>query len=457
MRKIYGCHFFVATAFLLFSFSIVNAQAVLNADGPGNTYEIINSVLAPGYNVVENPECIHPAFGRHITELFDAELNKFVFEFYSHVTPDNDRCINIDRQRIEIKTYDQSPDSLLGVVGETVTYKWRFKIPAGFQPSSSFTHLHQVKAVGGDDDDPIFTLTARKGTPNKMELIYVPTSVSPSQKLRIVNLSLFEGTWVEVIERIVVGSIGEYSINVNRVSDGFSIISYSNGNIATIRSDNSFIRPKWGIYRSLNTPADLRDETIRFSDISIGEGNVLLPVDLLFFNGTVKSAGNILTWQTASENNASYFEVERSVDGILFTGIGRIAASGNSSQLRTYHFTDKWPVTGNNYYRLRLTDRDARFTNSETILIKWEGRGASTLELYPNPVSNFLQLNLKPLPAIAMLNITNGGGKTIFSSKGSVPQLTNDINQQVSHWSAGIYYVKIYSVATFYTARFIKQ
>ena len=38
----------------------VNSQTILEADGPGNTYELINSVFAPGYNVVEHPECVHP-------------------------------------------------------------------------------------------------------------------------------------------------------------------------------------------------------------------------------------------------------------------------------------------------------------------------------------------------------------------------------------------------------------
>ncbi|RYY66204.1 MAG: fibronectin type III, partial [Chitinophagaceae bacterium] len=118
------------------------SQTLLTADGPGNTYERINSVLAPGYNAVEDPECVHPEFGRHIAEVFDADINQFAFEFYAHVTPDNDRCINFDRQRVEIKTYDASPENLKGRLGEIVNYKWRFKIPVGFKPSSSFTHIH---------------------------------------------------------------------------------------------------------------------------------------------------------------------------------------------------------------------------------------------------------------------------------------------------------------------------
>jgi hypothetical protein len=239
---------------------------VLNADGPGNTYELINSVLAPGFDAVENPECVHPAFGRHIAEVFDAELNKYVFEFYSHVAADNDRCINFDRQRIEIKTYDQSPANLIGTTGETIIYKWYFRLAAGFKSSSNFTHIHQIKPVNGDDGTPLFTLTARKGTPDKLELIHDNTT-----KVVIVDLSLFTGVWVEATEMVKVGANGSYSMLIKRVSDGTTLLNYSNTNIMTIRPSNDFIRPKWGIYRSLNNAGDLRDESIRFNTFSIEE------------------------------------------------------------------------------------------------------------------------------------------------------------------------------------------
>jgi len=251
----------------------VNAQALLEANGPGNTYELINSVLAPtGGDVVENAECVHPEFGRHITEVWDATLNQYVFAFFIHVTPDNDRCINFDRQRVEIKTYDASPANLKGTEGETVVYKWKFLVPVGFQPSSSFTHLHQIKAVGGDESDPIFVLTARKGSPNKLELNYYQSSDQNSVKLTSVNLSLFEGNWVEVTERVKVSKTnGTYSIVIKNVKTSATILTYSESNILTIRADNNFIRPKWGIYRSLNTPSDLRDEMVCFNSISIQE------------------------------------------------------------------------------------------------------------------------------------------------------------------------------------------
>jgi hypothetical protein len=199
--------------------------------------------------------------------VWDDDLKQFVFEFYIHVSPDNDRCINFDRQRVEIKTYESSPANLKGIVGETVIYKWKFKIPAGFKPSSSFTHIHQIKAVGGDDDMPIITLTPRAGNPNKMELIHNNTT-----KVVTVPLSLFEGTWVEATEKIKIDSQhGTYSMTIKKISDGTTILSYSNNDLMTIRADNTFIRPKWGIYRSLNVPSALRDESMRFAGFSITE------------------------------------------------------------------------------------------------------------------------------------------------------------------------------------------
>jgi hypothetical protein len=242
------------------------SQVVLKADEPGNTYELINSVLAPGNEAVEHPECVHESFGRHIAEVWDDDLKENVFEFYSHVNPDNDRCEKLDRQRVEIKTYEQSPDNLKGILGETVTYKWKFKLPKGFQPSSSFTHLHQIKAVGGSQDLPIFTITARKSKINQLLVIHNNETTVASA-----NLSEFEGVWVEITEKIKIGVNGTYSISIKKIKNGEELLSCINENIMTIRPDNDFIRPKWGIYRSLKKATDLRDESVRFNSFAIKE------------------------------------------------------------------------------------------------------------------------------------------------------------------------------------------
>ena len=116
--------FILLTTFFHYSYS----QVLLDANDGGNTYDLISSVLAPGANPIETPDCSHTEYGNHIDMVLDADLNTYVFRFHIHKTPDNDRCINFDRQRNEIKTYSESPDNLLGIVGETFKYKWKFKI-----------------------------------------------------------------------------------------------------------------------------------------------------------------------------------------------------------------------------------------------------------------------------------------------------------------------------------------
>jgi hypothetical protein len=128
------------------------------------------------------------------------------------------------------------------------------------------------KSVEGDDADPLFVLTARKGPPDKLELNYYVSSDTDQIRLTSANLSEFENTWVEVTERIKFHNTnGTYSITIKNLKNGNTIMSYSNNKLLTIRSNNSFARPKWGIYRSLLYPSDLRDESIRFGYFSITE------------------------------------------------------------------------------------------------------------------------------------------------------------------------------------------
>lgn len=257
-------------------------QTVLSADGPGGveTYALINSVF--GNNSIETPDlngdvtATHTSFGKHITEFEDITLGKNVFNFTIHLNEDNDTSTgSTDRQRLEIKTHNSSPANLKGTLGETVRYKWKFKIPSGFMPSANFTHIHQIKAVGGDDSNPIFAITLRKSltASSKLELNYYAPATSSANKYLNLEMSLFEGHWVEVTETITYGpaSASAYSFIIKKISDNSTLASYSNNSLVTLRPDNTFARPKWGIYRSITAPATMKDENLFFADFSIEE------------------------------------------------------------------------------------------------------------------------------------------------------------------------------------------
>lgn len=253
--------------------AILSAGVTLTADGKTDTYALINKVFGGTGDVVEVPDCGHPDFGKHIRQVFDKDLNAYVFVFFLHVSPDNDRCTpKTDRQRIEIKTYDKSPDSLIGALNNTFVYKWKMRLDKDFQASPSFSHLHQIKPGDGDADMPIITLTARnKKAGNKLEVIHNGGGDDQTSlgKLHEVSLKDFQGQWVEFTETVRFSEHGSYEIKAIRVADQQELLHFKKEDLNLWRKGTTFCRPKWGLYRSLNDKDYLRDEEIRFNDFSI--------------------------------------------------------------------------------------------------------------------------------------------------------------------------------------------
>jgi hypothetical protein len=326
-----------ASLFVLFMSSALYSDVLLEADGPGNTYELIES-KGYGYEV---PDCGHPV--KHISEIWDSELNKYVFVFSLHRDLDNDRCLpNVtDRQRNEIKTYSKSPASMYATYGETHIYTWKFKLDSGFQASPSFCHVHQIKASGGDDENtPIITLTPRHGNPDKLQLLYCSGGSTQTEMASAV-LSLFKGVWVEVYERYLSTDTGTYEIVIRRVSDGAILLAWSSNNIDMWRAGADFNRPKYGIYRSLNNISYLRDEDVRFADFYLAEAQILNP------RGLAAIAGN----KTVSLNWDDNFEID-----LVGYNVYRSTASGsgyskiNNTLVSNSDYIDNTVINGTPYF-----------------------------------------------------------------------------------------------------------
>jgi len=245
----------------------------LSANGTTETYQLINNVFGGTGDVIEAPDCSHLGFGKHITQVFDNDLKHQVFAFHIHLSPDNDKCENSDRQRNEIKTYDKSPENLKASKDEKVLYKWKFKLDAAFKPSSDFTHIHQLKPIDGDNQLPIITLTPRyKAGGDILQVIHTGDTETSSQKyIASIPLADFRGHWVEVTERATFSFDGKYEIQINRISDGKLLLKQAFTNIEMWRKNSTSCRPKWGIYRRTLEPQMLRDETVWFNDFNITE------------------------------------------------------------------------------------------------------------------------------------------------------------------------------------------
>lgn len=88
---------------------------------------------------------------------------------------------------------------------------------------------------------------------------------------------------------------------------------------------------------------------------------IILPVELIYLNAEQFENYNKIYWATASEYNADYFSIERSVDGSLFQEIGKVTAAGTSSEVQFYEFDDIDPRKQTVFYRIKQFDFDGKY------------------------------------------------------------------------------------------------
>lgn len=125
-------------------------------------------------------------------------------------------------------------------------------------------------------------------------------------------------------------------------------------------------------------------------EVNITAGD--LPVSLLSFTAKKTGSHTQLDWSTATEQNSSHFNIQRSADGMNFTDVlGKVNAAGNSNSVRNYTFMDNNPLKNWNYYRLEQIDINGDVHYSNIVAVKYEDK-ARSFSIYPNPAKDFIYI-----------------------------------------------------------------
>ena len=160
-----------------------------------------------------------------------------------------------------------------------------------------------------------------------------------------------------------------------------------------------------------------------------------LPVTLLSFKATKENRQVNLDWSTATEINSDRFEVEHSLNGKEWNFIGSVNSALESKTRLDYHFTHANPAESNNYYRLKMIDKDETFAFSSIKSVDLEN---VSLEIYPNPVTDRLTIKMDNWNNVSNVQLINLVGNTVYDS-GKIP--SQSVN--VANLKQGIYIVKI--------------
>lgn len=117
-----------------------------------------------------------------------------------------------------------------------------------------------------------------------------------------------------------------------------------------------------------------------------------LPVDLVQFSAEWKEQSVLLKWQTSTELNNDFFEVQWSENGVDFKVIDVVDGNGTDPDGATYETLHQNPETVN-FYRLRQVDFNGQFEYSNILQLTQKGAKQLSWQVYPNPFSDAIHLN----------------------------------------------------------------
>lgn len=191
--------------------------------------------------------------------------------------------------------------------------------------------------------------------------------------------------------------------------------------------------------------------------VTINNGNLVLPVSLVEFSARAADAKSVLVqWKTSAEINSDYFLIEKSNNALSFSEGQKIAAKNSNGA--SYHFTDYFPDNGNNFYRLKMVDKDGKFAYSKVVSVNMKKNNEAALALSPAYTNNNqVKMNINSATTQqAIVMISDANGKTIYRSPVALNKGVNNFNTPLT-LATGIYYVKIATAKEKITTSFIKQ
>ena len=185
----------------------------------------------------------------------------------------------------------------------------------------------------------------------------------------------------------------------------------------------------------------------------IGNFNIL-PITLLDISAQRVQNNVLVNWQTLQEINTSHFIVERSSDGRNFSTLASVTASGNTSLIRNYSFTDQHPFQPVNYYRLKIVDADGRFSYSKVVAVKMNA--TDFLQIFPNPVHDILFVQANGINENATLEITDATGRKLKEEK-IILNGSTSFSVDIKDIPKGVYYLLFQSSSKIQQRKFVKQ
>jgi len=213
----------------------------------------------------------------------------------------------------------------------------------------------------------------------------------------------------------------------------------------------------YGVY-TINISNSLTNGIAQFNRFSVvNPGDIILPVSIINLNGYQKGNDIQIGWTALNELNVDRYEVEKSGNGFSFATAIKVPARNNGNAQNNYSILDTKPLQGNNFYRIKATDKNGAVYYTAIIAVNILG-GKTSVIVMPNPVPNkIVNLQLNNLDA-GKYNVVlyNSIGQKVFNR--TIEHLGGSASQSLifpSSIARGIYVLKVFNQTFDYNTKIV--
>ncbi len=193
---------------------------------------------------------------------------------------------------------------------------------------------------------------------------------------------------------------------------------------------------------------------------STAQGLNPLPVELVYFKGKCINNKVELTWQTASELNNDFFEIQKACAAEPFVTAGIINGHGTTSSPHHYQFTDyNYLHCSEKFYRLKQVDIDGKTEFTAPIKISCS-QNETVPVIFPNPFneSSVLLMDKMTGNSITLQIFAAESSKLIFEKVIDYPEFSGNIKLIPDYFNraSGVYLIRIITEQDVYSIKAIK-
>lgn len=277
----------------------------------------------------------------------------------------------------------------------------------------------------------------------------------------IVNDSRRPGSWIGVSSTnsgILPGF--EYKVEINTAQAPLAGMILSPTNTAADEIDNDGVYNVTNVEYIINPGGSVAATSSFENNYNIDFGftsSLILPSSRLDLSAAILNSNVKLNWNTKEEFNVAQYIVERSTDGIQFSGIASVQSKGDGSF--NYQFTDNVQSFScpDIYYRIKQEDINGknRYSGVVSVGIKLINK----ITITPNPFSSFIHLQI-PVDNKGQvdLRIINAAGRVVYSKKVELDEGQNNFPVHgLGNLPNGLYFLEVRSGNLIRQGKMLKQ